>query len=98
MNFLHQIQRKGVEIARGVETMIDRADMDIIDVEQQAAARKRAKFGEKLRFGEAVADETQIGGWVFHENPAPQRRLRPIDLFRDAAKRRLVVGEGQEVG
>ena len=49
-------QREGGEIGEGVEAMIGRADEDVVDVEQQAAAGSADDLGEE--FGLEIALST----------------------------------------
>ena len=94
MDFPDPLKRKGVEIRARVKAVVDGVDMDIIHVEQQAAAGALRKLGQKLRFVECIGCKPQIGRRIFDQNRTAQRRLGSVDFFCDAAAIGLVIGQG----
>ena len=51
MDFTDRIQWQFANVLGGVEAMINSADVDIVEVEEQAASGARHEFGDKRGFG-----------------------------------------------
>src|SRR6185312_7159856 len=68
-----------VQVAQRVETVIDGADVDVIDVEQDRAAAARGNLGEELPLRNRGMPELQIARDVLDQDLLPKMRLRQLD-------------------
>ncbi len=80
-----------------VEAVIGRADEDVVDVEQEAAAGTLDDFGEKLRLADRGFGEGDVGRGVLEKDRALERGLHDLDVLADPVERLFRVGQGQEI-
>ncbi|MMZ69048.1 hypothetical protein D1872_318100 [compost metagenome] len=52
MDFHNRLGREGIQIHRRIEAQVMRADVDVIDIQQQPTASSRAQLGQKVEFAE----------------------------------------------
>ena len=88
MDFTDRIQWQVANVLGGVEAMINSADMDIVEVEEQAASGARHDFGDKRGFGHILFREPEVGGRIFDQNLAPQRLLHMVDMVHHPPEHR----------
>ncbi len=86
-----------LEIGDRVEPEIPRADMDVVDVAQDAAAGSAGDFGDELRLGDRRMPIAEIGRRVLDQQPPAERRLRLLDVPAEEVEARLGVRERQQV-
>ena len=78
--------------------MVGRADEDVVDVEQQAAAGAADDLGEEFGLGDRAVAELHVGRRVLEQHARRQRLLRLVDVAADDGQRLVVVGQRQQVG
>ena len=77
--FLDCVVRNGFEVTRRIEIVIDRVDVNIIDVEQDATAAASTDLGDEVPLRYRRVHELQIAGDVFDQYLAAQEGLRLVD-------------------
>jgi hypothetical protein len=75
MNLLHTLSRQAMKIMEWVEAVIHAVDVNIVDIEQQSAARLSNNGAKKFPFGKLRMSEVGIAGYVFDSELPPQRIL-----------------------
>ena len=86
------------EISRCVPTVVAGADVDVVDVAQDAAAGTLGDRGKEFPLGNARMLEAQIRGRVLDQDTALEIRLGPIHVAADEVERFLGHGQRQQVG
>ena len=79
MHFPDVGRRQRIDVVPGIETMVDRIHIDIVDIAQQAAAGLIGKTGEKFPFGNGGVAECQVAGDVLDQYLPPQQVLGFVD-------------------
>ena len=99
MDLADRVGRKAVEPGGGVEAEVVRRDVDVVDVEQQAAAGAPGELGEEVDLVPVVPVDAQVVRRVLDRDAAARARpaCAPM-LARDALQRRGRAREGQQVG
>ncbi len=98
VDFHDGIAREGIDIiCRGVNHVV-RADMDVVDVEQQPATAAARQFPQKIGFAPIVTVEFQVMRWVFNGDATLQCILRARNVVGDARQCFGAAREGQQVG
>ncbi|CFP30612.1 Uncharacterised protein [Bordetella pertussis] len=97
MDLAHRRQRQARQVGARVEAVVDRADVHVVDVQQQSAAGARDQFAQELRLVDVRGLEAHVGGGVFEQDGLAQALLELVDVGADAAQRRIVVHDGQQV-
>ena len=87
VDFRHRIAGKGIEVGRGRIAEIVRADIDVVDVEEQAATGAARELGEKIGFVPRMPVDTQIVRGIFDGDAPAERILRAGDIFGNALQR-----------
>src|SRR5512143_986427 len=59
VKFADMLHGESVDVSRGVEPMVDRGNMYVVDVEQQSASGPLCDFRQKLDLGDMGADMGQ---------------------------------------
>ena len=96
MNLLDRVGRHRIEVSGGIETMIDGIDVDVIDVEQQAAAGAPAQLIEKFRLRNGLVAEPDVSRNVLDQDAPLQARLHLIDAIAYQRERFLRTRQRQQ--
>ena len=72
-----------------VEAVVDRVDIDVVDVEQQFAAGAARDGCDEIPFAHRVVIETHIGRHVFDQQRPRERVLNGVDALADQCERLL---------
>jgi hypothetical protein len=91
-----KVGRDGVDVGERVATEVTRADVDVVEVEEQAAAGAAAGLGQKLWLLE-LAVEREVERGVLDEEHAAQRRLHLVDMRDQGVQSLPRGGYGQQV-
>ena len=92
-----RIDRQCVEIGDRVEPEIPRADIDVVDVAEDAATGSTGDFGDEFRLGDGRIPVAEVGRGVLDQQPPAERLLRLLDVPAEDVEARLGVGERQQV-
>jgi len=85
MHFGDVLTRRCVDVRICIEAEVVRADVDVVDVEQQPATGASAQLDQKLDFTVLVlVGHLQIVRRIFDQNRALDRVLRPLNVVGDA--------------
>ena len=87
MDFADRGKRKVGEIAVRVVAVIGRADEDVVDVEQKAAAGAPRDLAQEIGFRERAFGEHDIGRGIFEQDGPAKRVLRLVDMVGDPSER-----------
>lgn len=68
--------------------------MDVIDVEQQPAARPANDLAQKVDLAHRALGESDVGRGIFQAHPPDERLLHLVDVLDDADDRTSVWGTG----
>ena len=93
MDLGHALGRDRREIGLRVEAVIDRVDIDVVDVEQQLAAAFARDGGDEVPLGHRIVGEAQIGRDVLHQQRTAERELHRVDTI--AYQRQRLFGQRQ---
>ena len=88
--------RHGREVARGIEAVVARIDVDVVDVEQQVAIGLDQYRVEEIQLAQ-LAGQGRIVGHVFDGNPAFEKVLHLTDAIGDMKHRVTGEGHGQQI-
>ena len=69
----HAVSRNAVEEGHGIIAMVEGADIDVVDVEQQPAAGAARQFGEEFPLGHLGIVELDIGRDVLQHDGAAEK-------------------------
>ncbi len=83
--------------AGGVGALVHGADVDVVEVEQHAAAGPADECAQELGFGQGRGGELQVGGGIVDQQAPVQHPLGVADIGRDHRQGLLSIGQGQEV-
>src|SRR5262249_43484407 len=97
VKFLHRGGRNAIEVAAGVKTMVHGIDVQVIDVEQYAAAGLAHQRGQEFPFGNFGALELEVTRDVLDQNLAAECVLHVANPCRGVSQCLLRVGQRQEV-
>src|SRR5579862_700297 len=75
--------RNRVDIGARIETMIERADEDVVDVEQDAAVGALCDLREELPFGHLRIAKRHVAGNILDEHGTLEEVLRLANARRD---------------
>ena len=97
MKLAHSGFRDGLQVGQRVEAVIDAADVDIVDVEQDGAIRALRDLAQEFPFAHLGGVEGQIARDVLQQDLPPEGVLHLTDSRHDRSERLLRVGQGQEI-
>ena len=97
MNLADMLHGKRIEIGHRLEAVIDRGDIDVVDVEQEPAAGAADDRAQEFGLAHGRVREGDIGRRVFEQDGALKGLLHLVDMVRHAGQRRLVIGQRQKV-
>src|SRR5580704_2569818 len=97
MNLHNAVGGNTINVLLGVEPVIERADVDVVHVEQDSAVGFLGKLNQKVRFVPGRAAEFQVGGGIFQRDGPFQDLLNLSDTIGGMAQRFVGVGHGQQV-
>src|SRR5271166_2705651 len=80
MNLADRSRRQRVEVSARVEREVSRADIDVVDVAEDAAAGSAGCFAQKFRLGDRRMAKAQVGGRVLDQQASPECFLRLPDV------------------
>src|SRR5882757_1321164 len=89
--------RHGVQIGLRIEAVIDAADVDIVDVEQDGAVRALGDLAQEFPFAHVGLLQSQVARYVFEQELPTERILYLADAGDHMRQRLLVIGEWQEI-
>src|SRR5581483_9232775 len=97
VDLLHGMRRDRVQIAQRIETVVDAADVDVVDVEQDAAAAAPGNQVEKLPFRDGRFGELEIARYVLDQDAATEVILSLIDVAAHHLERLFGVRQRQQI-
>ena len=77
--------------------MIDRVDVDVVDIEERLATGTAGNRGNELPLAHGVVFEANIGGNVFDEERSAERGLHDVDALANERQRFLGERQRQEI-
>ena len=80
------LDRERIDIGRGIEAVIDRRHIDVVDVEQQAAAGALRDRAQKLDLAHRACAEGHVGRGIFEQHPHAQACPAPRRYGRRHAR------------
>ena len=80
MDLADRCRRQRVEVGDRVEPEILRADVDVVDVAEDAATGSAGGFGQEFLLGDRRMAKAQVGRRVLDQQPSPERLLRLGDV------------------
>jgi hypothetical protein len=93
----HPIRRNALQEAMRVITMVEGADIDVVDVEQQPASGTAGQFGEKLPFRHLGIVELQVGRDILQHDGAAEKILHQLHPADDMVQCLIGVGNRQQI-
>ncbi len=81
----------------GIAPVVHARHMDIVDVEQQPAARAPDKLRDEFAFAQGRFDKLDISGGILNEHAPPQAFLDAVNMLADTIKGARIVRGGQQV-
>src|SRR6185295_1796694 len=93
MELLYSFDRHATQVGQRIETVVDAADVHVVDVQQQPAIGALGDLAQELPFGHRVGGEAHVGGDVLQHEPALQHVLYRVHATHDVTHRLL--GERQ---
>ena len=97
MDLADRLRSQGIQIGRCAAPDVVDADIHIVDVQQQAAARRRSQFIEKGRLVHLVPIQGQIQGGIFDQQSASQGVLGAADVVRHLGQQSAGAWKRQKV-
>ena len=91
------VRGHGVDVVHGIELVVHGGDIDIVDVEENAAVGALGNFGDKFPLGHLGAGEGGVGADVFDGDGDFEEVLHHADALDGALDGFPGVGEGQQV-
>ena len=91
------VARHAVQEIVGGEAVIEGADIDVVDVEQEPAIGARRDLAHELPFGHLRLAEGDVARHVLERQPAAEEVLHLADALDHVVERLLGVGDGQKV-
>ena len=85
------------QVGVGVDAVVARIDVDVVDVDQQSAAGSRRDGDDEFVLGNRRFGKREIAGDVLHQNFAAQVILDLADARADVVERFAGVGQRQQV-
>ncbi len=98
MDFADEARIEGVEPGCGIAPEVERRHLDIVDVEQQAAAAAPREFVKKVDLVPVVARIGEVPRRILDQDRTRQPVLHAADLGHEMVERRVAIGDGQQVG
>ena len=91
------VRRQRVEVCVRIEAEVLSADVDVVDITQEPAARPASDLREEDRLGNCRMPEAQVRGWILDEKPAAEHFLRLDNVPAEEIEALLGVGQRQQV-
>ena len=91
------IARHAMQEFVGGEAVVEGADIDVVDVEQEPAIGAPCHLAHELPLGHLGLAEGDVARHVLERQPASEKVLNLADAVDDVVQRLLGVGDGQEV-
>src|SRR5712692_9055868 len=91
------IRRNGGEVLARIESVVPGADVDVVDVEEDAAVRPLSHLRDELPFREGGAAERNVAGYVLQQDLAPEGVLHLVDPPHDVVERFLGVRQRHQI-
>src|ERR1700757_3673483 len=95
MDFADRCDRQCLEVVEWVESEVPGADVDVVDVTEDAAARSTADCGDEFRLGDRRMPVAEVGGRVLDQQPPAERLLRLLDVPAEEIEARPRGGGGR---
>jgi hypothetical protein len=96
VKFSHGLAGYGVKIVQRIEAEIMGTDVNIVDVDEEAAPGTLDRFGQKTGFGNLVAHR-EIARRVFDKDLPTQRLLHLVNMIAEAVERIACHWHRQEI-
>jgi hypothetical protein len=87
VNFRYCIAVDRREKIERIKVVIDRVDVDIVDVEQQFAAGTLGDFGDEVPLRHRVVGKPHVGRYVLDQDRSAQCVLHLFDALADDPER-----------
>src|SRR6202171_4273372 len=87
VDFSYRVRRNCRDIGVRVEPVMDRIDVDIVDVEEQLAAGPARNGGDEFPFAHRVVLEANVGGDILDQERASARALHGVDALANEGAR-----------
>ena len=96
VNFADRVEVDSRQIVVHLQAVIDRAHMEVVEIEQDAATAAPSQLGQKLGLPH-LPRQLQVGGGILDEQLSAQCLLHPIYLVAHVQKSGPGVGHGQQI-
>src|SRR5580698_1746419 len=97
MKLANPVRGDRLQISQRIEAMIDAADINIVDVEEDGAVRPLRDLAQKFPFVHVGGMKGQIARDIFKQQLPSQRVLYLAHPFYDRGECFFRVGKGQEI-
>ena len=97
MDLLDTPGGQAAQIVQRIEAMVTRANVDVVDVEQQQAVGAFRHFSQKIPFAAIGGAKADIARRIFDQDPPPQIILHAADIVDDALQCRCIIGQRQQI-
>src|ERR1700751_4406605 len=97
VDFADRLYRQRFEIGDRVEPEIPRADVNIVDVAEDAAAGLTGDFGYELCLRNRGMAVAEVSRWVLDQQPPGERLLRLLDVIAEDIEALLGIGQRKKV-
>ena len=98
MDFPDQLVRNRVEIGFRVDADILGADMDVVDVDKQAAPGPFRRLDDERHLVHFPVRQNEVIGRILDQDRPPQRLLHLVDIVAQAVEARPAEARRQQVG
>lgn len=93
-----RLRRQGVQVGHGVPAVVARADVDVVDIAEDAAPRALRHLGDEFPFGNGRVRVAKVARRVLDQDSALQPILCLIHMAADEVERLVGHGQRQQVG
>jgi len=97
VNLLHALRGDGIQVLERIELVIDRAHVDVVDVEQNQAIGARGDLAQKLPLCQAGIAEPDVARDVLQQDAAAEEILHGAHALDDIGERLLGIRKRQQV-
>ena len=97
MELRHPLHRDAAEVLRRVESVVARAHVHVVHVQQEQAVRAPRDLGQELPFGDPGGGVGEVAGDILQHDAPPEPLLHLGNPAHHVGQRLLGEGHGQEV-
>src|SRR6516165_66606 len=97
VDLVDRLDRECLEVGERIEPKIPRADVDVVDIAEDAAAGSTGDFSHEFRLGDRRVPIAEVDGRVLNQQPPAEPLLRLLDVMAKDIEALLGVGQRQQV-